>query len=144
MVLICIVADLEISIFLSPSLPSFLPSFYSPIGELTRLLSLGLSILHAVSHSFLLLFCQSTFSPTPFVPFSILMPYCCLCHLETSDADSAQSKDDWNENLEFLMSSADCLLGQILFCAAGHLENFPSCLSRYRCRRDNFRVSPIL
>ena len=42
-------------------------------------------------------------------------------------------KDVWNENLEFLMSSAvcllsaDCLLGQILFCAAGHLENFPSC-----------------
>ena len=25
--------------------------------------------------------------------------------------------------------SADCLLGQILFRAAGHLENFPSCLS---------------
>ena len=41
------------------------------------------------------------------------MPYCCLCHLETSDADSAQSKDDWNENLEFLMSSADCLLSHL-------------------------------
>ena len=56
-----------------------------------------------------------------------------LSHLETSNADSAQSKDVWNENLEFLMSSAvcllsaDCLLGQILFRAAGHLENFPSC-----------------
>ena len=56
-----------------------------------------------------------------------------MSHLETSNADSAQSKDVWNENLEFLMSSAvcllsaDCLLGQILFRAAGHLENFPSC-----------------
>ena len=30
-------------------------------------------------------------------------------HLETSDADSAQSKDVWKENLEFLRSSADCL-----------------------------------
>ena len=52
-------------------------------------------------------------------------------HLETSDADSAQSKDVWNENLELLMSladcllSADCLLVQILFLAAGHLENSP-------------------
>ena len=43
-----------------------------------------------------------------------------------------------DENLEFLMSSADCLLsvdcllGQILFRADGHLENFPSCcLSEY-------------
>ena len=27
----------------------------------------------------------------------------------TSNADSAQSKDVWNENLEFSMSSADCL-----------------------------------
>ena len=56
-----------------------------------------------------------------------------MSHLETSNADSAQSKDVWNENLEFLMSSAVCLLsaycllGQILFRAAGHLENFPSC-----------------
>ena len=56
-----------------------------------------------------------------------------MSHLETSNADSAQRKDDWNENLEFLMGSgacllfADCLLGQILFRAAGHLENFPSC-----------------
>ena len=33
-----------------------------------------------------------------------------MSHLETSDADSAQSKDVWNENLEFLRSSADCLL----------------------------------
>ena len=33
-----------------------------------------------------------------------------MSHLETSNADSAQSKDVWNENLEFLMSSADCLL----------------------------------
>ena len=31
-------------------------------------------------------------------------------HLETSNADSAQSKDVWNENLEFLMGSAVCLL----------------------------------
>ena len=69
-----------------------------------------------------------------------------MSHLENSNADSAQSKEvwnehleflrssadclfsaDWNENLEFLMSSAvcllsaDCLLGQILFIAAGHL-----------------------
>ena len=33
-----------------------------------------------------------------------------MTHLETSKADSAQSKDVWNENLEFMMSSADCLL----------------------------------
>ena len=33
-----------------------------------------------------------------------------MSHLETSNADSAQSKDVWNENLEFLRSSADCLL----------------------------------
>ena len=33
-----------------------------------------------------------------------------MSHLETSDADSAQSKDVWNENLEFLISSTDCLL----------------------------------
>ena len=32
-----------------------------------------------------------------------------MSHLETSNADSAQSKDVWNENLEFLMSSADFL-----------------------------------
>ena len=56
-----------------------------------------------------------------------------MSHLETSNADSAQSKDVWNENLEFFMSSAvcllsaDCLLGQILFRAASYLENFPSC-----------------
>ena len=54
-------------------------------------------------------------------------------HLETSNADSAQIKYVWNENLEMLMSStvyllsADCLLVQILFRAACHLENFPSC-----------------
>ena len=33
-----------------------------------------------------------------------------MSHLEASNADCAQSKDVWNENLEFLMSSADCLL----------------------------------
>ena len=33
-----------------------------------------------------------------------------ISHLETSNADSAQSKDVWNGNLEFLRSSADCLL----------------------------------
>ena len=33
-----------------------------------------------------------------------------MSHLETSNADSAQSKDVWNENLEFLMNSDDCLL----------------------------------
>ena len=33
-----------------------------------------------------------------------------MSHLETSNADSAQSKDVWNENLEFLRSSADCLI----------------------------------
>ena len=38
-----------------------------------------------------------------------------MSHLETSNADSAQSKDVWNENLEILMGSAyfilstDCL-----------------------------------
>ena len=32
-----------------------------------------------------------------------------MSHLETSNAESAQSNDVWNENLEFLMSSADCL-----------------------------------
>ena len=32
-----------------------------------------------------------------------------MSHLETSNANSAKSKDDWNENLEFFMSSADCL-----------------------------------
>ena len=63
----------------------------------------------------------------------LLSADCLLRHLETSNADSAQSKDVWNENLELLMSSAvcllsaDCLLGKILFRAAGHLENFPSC-----------------
>ena len=63
----------------------------------------------------------------------LLSADCSLSHLETSNADSAQSKYVWNENLELLMSStvcllsADCLLVQILFCAARHLENFPSC-----------------
>ena len=33
-----------------------------------------------------------------------------MSHLETSNADTAQSKDVWNENLEFSMSSAECLL----------------------------------
>ena len=33
-----------------------------------------------------------------------------MSHLETSNADTAQSKEVWNENLEFLRSSADCLL----------------------------------
>ena len=33
-----------------------------------------------------------------------------ISHLETSNADSAQNKDVWNANLEFLRSSADCLL----------------------------------
>ena len=33
-----------------------------------------------------------------------------MSHLETSNADSAQSQDVWSENLEFSMSSADCLL----------------------------------
>ena len=33
-----------------------------------------------------------------------------MSQLETSNADSAQSKDVWNEKLEFFMSSADCLL----------------------------------
>ena len=31
-------------------------------------------------------------------------------HLETSNTDSAQSKDVWNENLDILMGSAVCLL----------------------------------
>ena len=51
-----------------------------------------------------------------------------MSHLETSNGDSAQSKDVWNENLDYLMSSAVCLLSDdCLFRAAGHLENFPSC-----------------
>ena len=66
----------------------------------------------------------------------VLSADCLLNHLETSNANSDQSKDVWNENLEFLISFAVCLLsavyfftiGQILFGAAGHLENFPSCL----------------
>ena len=33
-----------------------------------------------------------------------------MSHLETSNADSAQSKDVGKENLELLMSSAVCLL----------------------------------
>ena len=33
-----------------------------------------------------------------------------MSHLETSNDDSAQSKHVWNENLEFLMGSAVCLL----------------------------------
>ena len=33
-----------------------------------------------------------------------------MSHFETSNADTAESKDVWNENLEFLRSSADCLL----------------------------------
>ena len=43
-----------------------------------------------------------------------------MSHLETSNADTAQSKDVWNENLEFLMSSADCLLSAD--CLPSHLE----------------------
>ena len=31
-------------------------------------------------------------------------------HLETKNADSVQSKEVWNKNLELSMSSADCLL----------------------------------
>ena len=66
---------------------------------------------------------------------SLLSAEFSLSHLETSNADSAQSKYVWNENLELLMSSTVCLLSadfllvQILFRAAGHLENFPSCFS---------------
>ena len=48
-----------------------------------------------------------------------------MSHLETSDADSAQSKDVWNENLEFLVSSADCLL--LADCLLSHLETSKSC-----------------
>ena len=33
-----------------------------------------------------------------------------MSHLEAHDAKSAQSKDVWNENLEFLRWSAVCLL----------------------------------
>ena len=33
-----------------------------------------------------------------------------MSHLETSNADSAQSKDVWNENLDIWMGSAVCLL----------------------------------
>ena len=33
-----------------------------------------------------------------------------MSHLETSNADTAQSKDVWNKNLEFLITSAVCLL----------------------------------
>ena len=40
-----------------------------------------------------------------------------MSHLETYNADTAQSKDDWNENLEFSMNSADCLL------SADYLQN---------------------
>ena len=43
-----------------------------------------------------------------------------MSHLETSNADSAQSKDDWNENLDFLISSAVCLLSAD--CLLSHLE----------------------
>ena len=43
-----------------------------------------------------------------------------MSYLETSDADSAQSKDVWNENLEFLMGSAVCLLSAD--CLLSHLE----------------------
>ena len=43
-----------------------------------------------------------------------------MSHLDTSDADNAQSKDVWNENLEFLMSSAVCLL--TADCFLSHLE----------------------
>ena len=38
-----------------------------------------------------------------------------MSHLETSNADSAQSKDVWNENLEFLASSTVCLLSAVCF-----------------------------
>ena len=59
-----------------PSSYSFLPShLFTAIGVLTYL---GLSILHAVNHSFLLPFLQPTFSPPPFLSFPILMQYCCL------------------------------------------------------------------
>ena len=43
-----------------------------------------------------------------------------MSHIETSNADSAQSKDVRNENLEFLMSSAVCLLSAN--CVLSHLE----------------------
>ena len=43
-----------------------------------------------------------------------------MSHIETSKADSAQSKDVRNENLEFLMSSAVCLLSAD--CLLSHLE----------------------
>ena len=45
---------------------------------------------------------------------------CLLSHLETSNADSAQSKNVWNGNLELLMSSAVCLLSAD--CLLIHLE----------------------
>ena len=84
----------------------------------------------------------------------LLSADCSLSHLETSNADSAQSKYVWNENLELLMSStvcllsADCLLVQILFRAAGHLENFPSCFGCFgiHSRNDSekqFRLEPL-
>ena len=43
-----------------------------------------------------------------------------MSHLETSNADSAQSKDVWNENLDILMGSAVCLLSAD--CLLSHLE----------------------
>ena len=45
--------------------------------------------------------------------------------------------------------STDCLLGQIIFRAAGHLENFPSCLGRehlrtgYVKKKKKYRVMSV-
>ena len=52
-------------------------------------------------------------------------------HLVTSNGDSAQNKDVWNENLELLMSSADCLFSAD--CLLSHLEtsNADSAQSKY-------------
>ena len=44
------------------------------------------------------------------VYFQLIVYKTQMCHLKTSNAHTDQGKDVWNENLEFLMSSADCLL----------------------------------
>ena len=58
-----------------------------------------------------------------------------MSHLETSDAVSVQSKDVWNENLEFLMSSAGCLLSadSVSKPQMSHLETSNGDSAQSRC-----------
>ena len=58
-----------------------------------------------------------------FVYFQLFVYFFQISHLEASDTETAQSKDVWNENLEFLRWSVVCLLSAVcLLFQISHLE----------------------